>query len=55
MKRPRYWKERDPTDILLILTTCAAFDDEILSQIEVGEIETDIVDSEMIAYKIAQM
>ena len=36
-------------------TTLTALDDEILSQIEVGEIETDVVDSEAIAYKIAQM
>ena len=36
-------------------TTLAAIDNEILSQIEVGEIGTDVVDSEAIAYKIAQM
>ena len=36
-------------------TMLAALDNEILSQIEVGEIETDVVDSEVIAYKIAQM
>ena len=33
----------------------AALNEEILSQIEVGEIETDVVDSEAITYKIAQM
>ena len=33
----------------------AALDGEILSQIEVGEIERDVVDSEAITYKIAQM
>ena len=36
-------------------TMFAALDDEILSQIEVREIETDVVDSEVIAYKIPQM
>ena len=36
-------------------TMLAALDEEILSQVEVGEIETDVVDSEAITYKIAQM
>ena len=33
----------------------AALNEEILSQTEVGEIETDVVDSKAITYKIAQM
>ena len=36
-------------------TMLAALDEEMLSQIEVREVETDVVDSEAITYKIAQM